>query len=120
MSIRDKILALKSTIPTATMTIGGIGEIHLRGLTAGERDSWEQAIYLTRGKITGMKNLRASLVVRCLIDETGARIFSDSDIDELGAIPAKIVDKLYEKCQVLSGLREDDIVELEKNFVAAD
>ena len=43
MSIREQLLALK--IPTATVKVAGIdGLISLRGLTAGERDSWEQYV----------------------------------------------------------------------------
>lgn len=114
MSIREQLLALK--IPTATVKVAGIdGLISLRGLTAGERDSWEQYVYSERDIKKGVKNIRASLVVRCLTDEAGVRLFTDSEIAEVGAMPASVIDKLYEHCQRLSGLGAKDADELEKN-----
>jgi len=114
MSIREQLLALK--IPTATVKVAGIdGLVSLRGLTAGERDSWEQYVYSERDIKKGVKNIRASLVVRCITDEAGVRLFTDSEIAEVGAMPASAIDKLYEHCQRLSGLGAKDAEELEKN-----
>ena len=114
MSIREQLLALK--IPTATVKVAGIdGLVSLRGLTAGERDQWEQYVYSERDIKKGVKNIRASLVVRCLTDEAGVRLFTDSEIAEVGAMPASVIDKLYEHCQRLSGLGAKDAEELEKN-----
>jgi len=114
MSIREQLLALK--IPTATVKVAGIdGLVSLRGLTAGERDSWEQYVYSERDIKKGVNNIRASLVVRCITDEAGVRLFTDSEIAEVGAMPASVIDKLYEHCQRLSGLGAKDAEELEKN-----
>lgn len=114
MSIREQLIALK--IPTATVKVAGIdGLISLRGLTASERDQWEQYVYSERDIKKGVKNIRASLVVRCITDETGSRLFTDAEIAEVGAMPASVIDKLYEHCQRLSGLGAKDAEELEKN-----
>lgn len=113
MSIKEQLLALK--IPTATVKLAGVGDVHLRGLTAGERDLWEQYVFADRDKTKGVRNIRASLVVRCLIDEAGVRLFGDGDIDTVGSMPAGVIDKLYENCQKLSGLGAKDSEELEKN-----
>lgn len=114
MSIRDQLLALK--IPTATVKVAGIdGLVSLRGLTASERDQWEQHVYSERDIKKGVKNIRASLVVRCLTTEAGVRLFTDAEMDQVGAMPASVIDKLYEHCQHLSGLGAKDAEELEKN-----
>lgn len=114
MAIREQLLALK--IPTATVKVAGIdGLVSLRGLTASERDQWEQYVYSERDIKKGVKNIRASLVVRCITDETGSRLFTDAEIAEVGAMPASVIDKLYEHCQRLSGLGAKDAEELEKN-----
>jgi hypothetical protein len=42
-------------------------------------------------------------------------LFTDSEIAEVGAMPASVIDKLYEHCQRLSGLGAKDAEELEKN-----
>ena len=72
-------------------------------------------MYSERDIKKGVKNIRASLVVRCLTDEAGVRLFTDSEIAEVGAMPASVIDKLYEHCQRLSGLGAKDAEELEKN-----
>ena len=114
MSIREQLLALK--IPTATVNVAGIdGLVSLRGLSASDRDLWEQEVFSQRDIKKGVKNIRASLVVRCLTDEAGVRLFTDSEIAEVGAMPASVIDKLYEHCQRLSGLGAKDAEELEKN-----
>ena len=116
MSIREQLLALK--IPTATVKVAGIdGLVSLRGLTANERDLWEQQIYAERDKKMGVKNIRASLVARCLVtdSEAGVRLFTDAEMDQVGSMPASVIDKLYEHCQRLSGLGAKDAEELEKN-----
>ena len=116
MSIREQLLALK--IPTATVKVAGIdGLVSLRGLSGSERDLWEQEVFSQRDIKKGVKNIRASLVVRCLVtdEETGVRLFTDAEIAEVGAMPASVIDKLYEHCQRLSGLGAKDAEELEKN-----
>ena len=40
---------------------------------------------------------------------------SDAEMDQVGAMPASVIDKLYEHCQRLSGLGAKDAEELEKN-----
>ena len=114
MNIRDQLIALK--IPATTVTIVGIdGIVHLRGLTASERDLWEQHVFSERDAKKGVKNIRASLVVRSLTDEAGVRLFKDSEIDQVGSMPASVIDSLYEHCQRLSGLGNKDVEEIEKN-----
>ncbi len=114
MSIREQLLALK--IPTATVKVAGIdGLVSLCGLSASGRDLWEQQIYAERDKKMGVKNIRASLVVRCITTEAGVRMFTDAEIDQVGSMPASVIDKLYEHCQRLSGLGAKDAEELEKN-----
>jgi len=115
-SIREKLAALKANIPTAEVVVKGVGTVKLIGLTAGARDQWEQFIYNSRGTGQSVKNVRASLVCRCIAGEDGGRAYTDSvaDMDEVSALPAKVVDQLYKVAQKLSGLGADDIDELEK------
>ena len=71
------------------------GSVNVRGLTARERDSFEASI----GQSANLDNLRARLVVLCLVDEEGKRIFKDSDANALGAKNAQVVNKLFQ-CNV--------------------
>ena len=113
---RAHLAALNATIPTAEIVIKGVGVVKVRSLTAGERDSWEQYVYNSRKPNEAVKNLRASLVVRAIVDDVGARIYGDTaeDMEEVSSLPAKVVDRIYRAAQKLSGLGADDIDELEK------
>jgi len=97
------------------------GDVIIRGLTAGERDKYEQSLYKTRQNgrnfevIPQKENIRAKLVQLCAVDESGKRLFEPGDIESLSARNASTMDKLYEVAQRLSGLGTADMDELEKN-----
>lgn len=93
------------------------GEVIVRGLTAAERDQFEQSIVETRGKNTkvNLRNIRAKLVVLCCVDEQGNRIFCDEDAEVLGRKSAVALNRVFEVAQRLSGLRPEDVEELAGN-----
>ena len=114
--LRDLFNELKNELPSSQVTIDKIGTVTVRGLTAGERDLWEQYIYLNKNDKQMVKNVRANLVCRCLIDPSdGSLVYSDSpaDLEEISALPAGVVDKLYGIAQKLSGIGAEE--KLEKN-----
>ena len=49
-------------------------------------------------------NVRASLVVRCLVDENGERMFADKDTDKIGEVAGDVIDKLWDVARKLSGM----------------
>jgi hypothetical protein len=65
--LKERLLALKGTVPSEVVTIPGVGEVEMRGLTAAGRDEWEQRICNTKGKT--VRNIRASLVSLCLYSD---------------------------------------------------
>ncbi|MCT2531021.1 phage tail assembly chaperone [SAR92 clade bacterium H921] len=87
------------------------GDICIRGLTARERDHFEASI----GQSANLENLRARLVVLSICDETGERVFKDSDATELGKKNAMVVNRLFDICRNMSGMSDADVKELEKN-----
>lgn len=89
----------------------------VRGMTAGERDSFETSLSDSKGKPV-LENIRARLVSRCVVDENGKRLFSDDDVAKLAKKAGKAVDRLFSAAQRLSGMSNRDIEELEKNFGA--
>lgn len=108
---RKGILGAKDleTVTVAVPEWGG--DVCMRGLTAGERDSFEASI----GSSVNLVNLRARLVVLCLVDEDGERVFKDSDAQNLGKKSAQVVDRLFDRARSLSGMSDEDVQELEKN-----
>lgn len=94
------------------------GWVRVRGLTGAERDRYEASLFsdVKKGSKPDMRNIRAKLVVMCLTNEEGQRIFSFNDVEKLGKKSAKALDALFAKAQELSGLRKEDVEELQKNL----
>lgn len=97
------------------------GEIELRGLSGTERDAFEASVVDRDGDKASVKldNLRAKLLVRCIYDEEGNRMFSDAEAVELGKKSGAVLARLCEVAQRLSGLTKKDVEELAKNLPAA-
>lgn len=98
---------------------GGI--VKVRGLTGSERDHFETASIVTRrgNRELNTENLRARLVVMCVVDGQGARVFADEDAKALGAKASSVVSKLYLVAARLSGITEADEKELTEDFTEA-
>lgn len=92
--------------------------VHVRGLSGKERDAYEASITIRRGRNEeiNLKNARAKLVVRCVIDLDGNRLFTDADVQALGEKSASALQRIFDTCRRLSGLTDDDINELTENF----
>lgn len=89
----------------------------VRGMTSQERDEYESEIVQQRGRSTtyNLKNLRARLLTRALVDEDGTRLFSDKDVVALGGKNAAVMDRLFAIARRMSGIGEKDVEELAGN-----
>lgn len=102
------------------------GTVRLQELSAADRDLWEAESFITEPGDDGEsqprfnpKQARARLVVRCLVDENGKRMFSDDEVAAVGSLSASSVQKLFNTARTLNAISADDIEELEKNSGAA-
>lgn len=102
------------------------GTVRLQELSAAERDLWESESFLTEENDEGEevarfnpKQARARLVVRCIVDETGKRLFTDDEVAAVGSLSASTVQKLFTEARKLNAISANDIEELEKNSDAA-
>ena len=93
------------------------GVVRVRGLTASQRDKFEADSLQGKGRNTSVNlhNLRARLVATCLVGESGAPVFAERDIYELGQKSASAIDRIYDVATRLSGIGENDVEELTKN-----
>ena len=93
------------------------GTVFIRTMRADERDAYELSCYDSREESGGkhQQHIRARLLVYTVCDEAGVRMFSEADLDALGAKSAKASDRLFAVAQKLNGIGDDDIEELEKN-----
>src|SRR5690606_29981972 len=114
---RDAILQAQD-LPTERVEVPEwSGEGIVRGLTAAERDQFEQSIVETRGKdarVT-LRNVRAKLVTLRGVGDEGQRLFKGDDAELLGRKSAVALSRIFEVAQRLSGLRPEDVEELAGN-----
>jgi hypothetical protein len=97
------------------------GEVLVRGLTGAQRDEFEASVVVGKGsnREVNIKNLRAKLVSLSVVDEAGALLFTDKDIDALGKKSAVALQRVFEVAQRVSGLTSADVDELSKNSEGA-
>lgn len=121
MGIREDILA-KDTRPSEKIVVEAWGlTVVVRGMGGRERDAFEDSCRVRVGKKfeANLDNVRGRLLVQCLYDEDGKRIFGDEDAEALGGQSAAVLEPLVEKAQQLSGLDDTSVKELAENFPPA-
>lgn len=93
------------------------GVIKVKEWTATERDAFESSLVTGKGKTQRVStaNIRAKMFVRAVVDDAGARIFTDEDAFNVGQLPAAEVDKVYTVIQNVNSFSDDDIEELSGN-----
>lgn len=93
------------------------GDVVLRAMTGAERDAFEQSLFTGDGdaKKFSSENVRAKLLVRCIVNEKGERVFSDADVSMLGGRSGAVLDRLYDVAQRLSGIGKRDLEAAVKN-----
>lgn len=101
-------------------------DIIIRGLTGEERDAYEGSRRQVRNLGTPQQemilvqdNMRANLLVKCIVDEAGNRIFTDRDAGLLGMKNGKVLDRLFDVAARLSGLNDEEAEAIEGNSAAA-
>lgn len=94
------------------------GDVRLRSISGAARDQYEQSMVEEKGssRKLNLLNARAKLIVLCAVDENGRQLFTREDIRALGRKNAKPLDRLFDACQTLVGLSDDDIKEMTENF----
>lgn len=93
------------------------GTVRVRALTAKERDQFETESQLSKTQDIEVtqRNLRARLVVKCLIDDKGNRLFTDEEAEALGNKHSAVVNQLFWVARRLSAFTEKELDELIKN-----
>ena len=93
------------------------GSVRVRSFTGRERDAFEASMVRGDGRDrkVDLTNMRARLVGLTVIDETGQRLFTDDEVDLLGAKSGAALDRVFAIAQKLNGLSGADVEELSKN-----
>jgi hypothetical protein len=118
MSLKATILAAAGGAAPELVPVPEWGcDVHVREMTGAERDAYEAETYQVSGKTVELnrQNARARLLVRCLSDEQGKRIFGDDDADVLGTKSGAVLDRLYVIAQRVNKLTAKDLEDAAKN-----
>lgn len=93
------------------------GVVRVRGLTASQRDQLESDSLQFKGRnqTINLQNMRARMVVFCVVDAEGNPLFTERDIRALGDRSARALDRIFDVATRLSGMGNSDIEELTKN-----
>ena len=106
------------TVKTSQVPVPEFGEgevLHVHGLTAKEHNKYQASLMkrdwtgIDRNKATQQKE---RLLVACIRDESGAKIFNDSDIEMIGEWPADLVNRLHDEALRLVGGQDEVSEEL--------
>lgn len=87
------------------------GTVRIRSLTGTERDRFEAEI-AGNGKKLKLENVRAKFVAKSVVDAKGNLVFSNAQVAALGRKNAAVLNRVFEACQKLSGLTDEDVDEL--------
>lgn len=87
------------------------GVVRVRTMSAADRGRYESNMFTVEKTGKGWEtkprfdnNTKLALVALCVVDEQGARLFSDEDLPALGAKNASAVDRLYQVARRLNGM----------------
>lgn len=112
---RSQFFSTLANKPVRAVEVEGYGRFYLRHMTAKEKDAFDIATNPT-GKKKDLENIRARLLVRCLADETGNRLLSDGDVEQLGEqMPNLVAEELWEAAIEMNGMAAKDKEAAKKN-----
>ena len=111
----------KAKVPRENITVPDIGDIWVYGLTAGQKDEYENNVVRLsdRNRQLHLANARAQLLLMTVHDQHGKPIFGQADMGRLCQIPAVIVEPILETARRLSGMAAEEIEDLVKNSETA-
>lgn len=111
-ALRKKILAAKPSALTPLYVPDWDATIYIRELTLAERDEFEkgQIVYNDDGSMSmETVGLKARLIVLCVTDENGERLFSNEDEGEVNSLGAAATELVFAACQRVNKMRKQDV-----------
>ena len=134
MLTRDQILAAQDITTEEVIVPQWGGIVLVRGMSGTERDAFEASVVVEqpvksnnraqrrakRGQTefkVNRENLRAKVCAWCIVDENGDRLFSDGDVEAIGAKSGAAIDTVYNLAARLSGISDDDIDDLAEEML---
>ena len=83
------------------------GAVLVRTMTGADRDAFESSLVPVGAdgvRVSDLTNMRAKLVAMTVIDESGCRMFAETDVEALSRKSAAAIDRVYQVAQRLNAL----------------
>ena len=111
---RSSLLKISRKVEPVAVPEWG-GTVHIREISISEKDSLEGSYDQANKSGAWWQDFRARLLVLCICDEQGNRLFSNDDVSKVAELPACGATRVWEAAATLNRLRKDDQETLEKN-----
>jgi hypothetical protein len=112
VSLLSKDALLAASLPVERIEVPEIAVgayVLVRGLTGTQRDAYEKSMWVQKGrKSVRSDNLRAKLIVKCLVDDQGNLQYADADIAVIGRLRADVLERVFDACRRLSGMTDEE------------
>jgi hypothetical protein len=95
------------------------GEVRVRMLTGEERDAYEASMVEMKkdgSAKSNRENVRARLLILCIVNEQGEQMFNRADIKLLGRKSAKALERVINKVNELNGITDEELDSLAEGF----
>jgi hypothetical protein len=110
--IRARVLAIQTERKPVPLDFIGWGpDIYVRVLSADGQVRLSEA--------TAENEMPIQIILNCLVDHDGERIFTDDDREALGAFPFPEIMVVFGEVAKLNGLSTDELEEAMANFAPA-
>lgn len=113
MLSRDQILQAADNGATAVDVPEWGGSVYVRIMSGRERDAFEAQMIASKDR--SMENFRAKMAAVCVCDDQGKRIFSDQDVEALGAKSSTALQRIFDAALRINRMAPGDVEELRKN-----
>ena len=117
---RDEILDADDLTASVVEVPEWGGRVRVRAMTAAERDAFDEEILKRNdareaGVPDAGKNITALLVMLTAIDDADERLFSEADVEALGAKSGAAMARVFNTARALNRLTDVDIEEAAGN-----
>lgn len=98
------------------------GTVRIKRMSAAEKDAFEASLTIiqqTGNKVIqrpNLTNVRAKLAASCIVDESGAKIFDDGDIVDLGRKSGAALDRVVEAAKRLNRMTNTDLAAMTESL----
>jgi len=112
---REQFLKNRPQVNETVSALGG--QVKLKAMSACEKDMFEQRWLELKDRVgdAEIPNIRAFFVIHHVVDEDNKLMFTIDDLEAVGNQSGLEIDKLFVAAQRLSGLSDDDEVDLKKS-----